>query len=87
MVLEEQPEKVAEAICYFLQGLGYTLKILRSRSATVRPSKLELKGIRRNGNPPDIDIKFENCKIFLGYETPLVKLRVSKTSKGGDIYV
>ena len=44
MVLEEQPEKVAEAIILFLQGLGYTLKIMRSKSATVRPTKLELKG-------------------------------------------
>jgi len=44
MVLEEQPEKVAEAMILFLQGLGYTLKIMRSKSATVRPTKLELKG-------------------------------------------
>ena len=44
MVLEEQPEKVAEAVSLFLQGLGHTLNVHRSKSATVRPSKLELKG-------------------------------------------
>lgn len=44
MVLEEQPGKVAEAMSYFLQGLGYTLKVLRSRSSISRPKKLDLKG-------------------------------------------
>ena len=43
MVLEEQKEKVAEAIGLFLQGMGYTLRIGRSRSATVRPNKLALQ--------------------------------------------
>ena len=44
MVLDEQPEKVAEAVSLFLQGLGHTLKVQRSKSANVRPSKLQLKG-------------------------------------------
>ena len=43
MLLEEQPEKVAEAVGLFLQGLGYTLRMGRSRSATVRPNKLPLQ--------------------------------------------
>ena len=44
MVLDEKPEKVAEAVSLFLQGLGHTLKVQRSKSANVRPSKLQLKG-------------------------------------------
>ena len=44
MVLEEQPGKVAEAISLFLQGLGYTLNLSRSRSATVRPQNLPIRG-------------------------------------------
>ena len=44
MVLEEQPDKVAEALCLFLQGLGYTVKIGRSRSDTARPTRLDIKG-------------------------------------------
>ena len=43
MVLEEQPKKIAEAVGLFLQGLGYTLRMGRSRSATVRPNKLALQ--------------------------------------------
>jgi len=43
MVLEEQKEKVAEAVGLFLQGLGYTISMGRSRSATVRPNKLALQ--------------------------------------------
>ena len=50
MVLEEQPEKVAEALSLFLQGLGYTLNILRSKSASVRPSKLDLRGINEEND-------------------------------------
>ena len=43
MVLEEQQDKVAEAVGLFLQGLGYTVRMGRSRSATVRPNKLALQ--------------------------------------------
>ena len=45
MVLEEQPDKVAEALSLFLQGLGHNVKIGRSRSAPTRPSRLDIKGI------------------------------------------
>ena len=44
MVLEEQPDKVAEALGLFLQGLGHNVKIGRSRSAPTRPSRLDIKG-------------------------------------------
>jgi len=47
MVLEEQQEKVAEAVGLFLQGLGHTLRIGRSRSAvnnTQNRLSLQLKG-------------------------------------------
>ena len=34
MVLEEQPEKVAEAFRIFVQGRGYCLKVRKSSIAT-----------------------------------------------------
>ena len=43
MVLEEQKEKVAEAIGLFLQGLGYTLRMGRSRSAVETRNRLSLQ--------------------------------------------
>lgn len=43
MVLEEQQEKVAEAIGLFLQGLGHTLRMGRSRSAVETRSRLSLQ--------------------------------------------
>ena len=43
MVLEEEPDKVAEALCLFLQGLGYTVKTGR-RSEPARPTRLDIKG-------------------------------------------
>ena len=50
MVLEEQPDKVAEALGLFLQGLGHNVKIGRSRSAPTRPSRLDIKG--NTARPP-----------------------------------
>ena len=44
MVLEEQPDKVAQALGLFLQGLGYTINIGRSSSDTARPHRLDIKG-------------------------------------------
>jgi len=41
MVLEEQANKVAEAIRLFLQGLGYTLRLGRSKSVCASPLKLQ----------------------------------------------
>ena len=43
MVLEEQPDKVAEALGLFLQGLGYPIRLGRSRSALTRPTTLALQ--------------------------------------------
>jgi len=61
MVLEEQPNKVAEAIRLFIQGLGHTLKTSnafpRSQSACATPTKLTLP--------------------LKGFETPLVQLKVN----------
>ena len=42
--LLEAPDKVAEALCLFLQGLGHNVKIGRSTSAPTRPSRLDIKG-------------------------------------------
>ena len=43
MVLEEQQDKVAEALGLFLQGLGYPIRLGRSRSALTRPTTLALQ--------------------------------------------
>jgi len=43
MVLEEQQEKVAEAVGLFLQGLGHTLRMGRSRSAVETRNRLSLQ--------------------------------------------
>jgi len=42
MVLEEQPQKVAEAMLLFLQGLGHTLALARSRSVANTPKRLTI---------------------------------------------
>jgi len=43
MVLEEQPQKVAEALLLFLQGLGHSLTLAKCRSVTNTPKKLSIQ--------------------------------------------
>jgi len=58
MVLEEQPQKVAEAMVLFLQGLGHTLALARSRSVANTPKKLTVppKGYQT----PLVQLKIRN---------------------------
>lgn len=58
MVLEEQPQKVAEAMKLFLQGLGHTLRPSRSQSVTTTPTKLNLQ--LKGYETPLVQLKVRN---------------------------